>query len=77
MTTPADNANRPPESQQTPSDAQPETKPQNQATPVDMMIGGLRIFVEKLEKAEAEARARVAERAHVSDDIPRFVTRRS
>ena len=76
MTTPVDNANSPAESQQPAPDAQPETKPQNQATPVDMMIGGLRIFVEKLEKAEAEARAKAAERAHVSDDIPRFFTRR-
>lgn len=46
-----------------------------QVTPLDMLIGKLQVWVEKMEKRDAEARAQAAERARVPDDIPRFITR--
>lgn len=54
---------------------QPETPPQQQVTSLDMMIAKFQLWVEKVEKLDAEARAKAAERAHIPDDVPRFVTR--
>ena len=54
---------------------QPDNEPQKPATPMDMMIARFELWVERLEKLDAEARAKAAERAHVPDDVPRFVTR--
>ena len=60
-----------PEEQEQPTSA----PPQQQVTPLDMMVAKFQLWIEKMEKRDAEARAEAAERAHVPDDVPRFVTR--
>ena len=61
-----------PDQNQQPPAQNPAPQPVSQ---LDMIIAKFQLWVENMEKQHAEARARAAERAHVPDDVPRFVTR--
>ena len=61
---------KPPESPDAPGPAENQAK--QPAMPVDMMIARFQLWVEKMEKRQAEAIAS----ARIPDDIPRFVTRK-
>lgn len=57
------------------SEQNEQPKKQPQVTPLDVMICKFKDWVEKLEKQEAEERARQAERTRIPDDVPCFITR--
>ena len=48
-----------------------EDQPEKPVLPIDMMMARFELWIERMEKREAEIRAQ----QHIPDDIPRFITR--